>query len=101
MPHLSISCLGEGLKQVLLHEGRHIEEPGEKAAYERGLRNIPTCPVGMLIGIEPAPAGRGGRAKRAPSAYNIFVGDCLREGKTLKQCAVEWKASHPKGQGRR
>ena len=103
MPHLSISCLGEGLKQVLQHEGRHIEAPAEKAAYDRTLRAIPTCPIGMLIGIEPAPTGRGGRTKRAPSEYNLFMKGCVSgkekggQGREFKSCVNEWKASHPKG----
>ncbi len=31
------------------------------------------------------------RKKRAPSIYNIFMGECLREGKTMKNCAGEYR----------
>ena len=32
------------------------------------------------------------RTKRAPSAYNISIGKCMKGGgKTLKACAVEYK----------
>jgi len=32
------------------------------------------------------------RTKRAPSAYNIFIGKCMKgDGKTMKQCAVDYK----------
>lgn len=32
------------------------------------------------------------KKKRAPSAYNIFIGKCMKEeGKTMKICAAEYK----------
>lgn len=32
------------------------------------------------------------RKKRAPSAYNIFIGKCMKEdSKTMKICAAEYK----------
>lgn len=31
------------------------------------------------------------RKKRKPSAWNLFVGNYLREGKTIKQAAEDWK----------
>ena len=37
------------------------------------------------------------RKKRAPSAYNIFIGKCMKgNGKTMKQCAVEYKKQKAK-----
>jgi len=33
----------------------------------------------------------GRRAKRAPSKYNIFMGECVKEGGNFKTCAVKWK----------
>lgn len=32
------------------------------------------------------------RVKRKASKYNIFIGTCMKEGKNMKQCAVEYKA---------
>ena len=31
------------------------------------------------------------RKKRSPSKYNIFIGKCMKEGKGMKQCALEYK----------
>lgn len=31
------------------------------------------------------------KKKRAPSQYNIFIGKCMKEGKNMKQCAVEYR----------
>lgn len=33
----------------------------------------------------------GKRVKRAPSKYNIFMGECVKEGGNFKTCAVKWK----------
>ena len=32
------------------------------------------------------------RKKRAPSAYNIFIGSCMKKGNSMKGCAAEYKA---------
>lgn len=31
------------------------------------------------------------KKKREPSAYNVHTGTCMKEGKTMKECAVEWQ----------
>lgn len=32
------------------------------------------------------------RTKRAPSKYNLFIGDCMKGGgKTMKECTLLWK----------
>ena len=31
------------------------------------------------------------RSKRAPSEYNIFIGECMKQGKTMKECAIEYR----------
>lgn len=33
------------------------------------------------------------KKKRKPSAWNVFVGRYLREGKTLKQASVDWRGT--------
>ena len=33
----------------------------------------------------------GKKTKRKPSEYNIFMGKCMRDGKDMKACAVEYK----------
>ena len=31
------------------------------------------------------------RKKRVPSAYNIFIGKCMKDNKTMKECASLYK----------
>ena len=33
------------------------------------------------------------KKKRKPSAYNKFIGKCMKEGKDMKTCATEYKRS--------
>ena len=37
------------------------------------------------------------RRKRKPSAYNIFIGQCMKEGKNMKECALEYKKLKSEG----
>jgi hypothetical protein len=39
-----------------------------------------------IKGGEPIP-----KVKRKPSAYNIFMGKCMRSGKDMKACATEYR----------
>jgi len=44
---------------------------------------------------EPAAEAKKGRAKKvkkAPSAYNTFVGKMMKEGKSMKEASAAWKA---------
>jgi len=42
--------------------------------------------------VEDLKATRPGkRTKRAPSKYNIFMGECVKKGGNSKTCAVDWK----------
>lgn len=52
--------------------------------------NLSSCDDGSVIQTK-ARKGKGEKGKRAPSAYNIFTGDCMKKGKSMKQCAVDWK----------
>ena len=92
MAFASISCLAKGLKVVLLHEAEHIVSPTAKEEYMDSIKEIETCPSGMLIGLEPTSGKKGG--KRAPSAYNLWVAECVGEQKKdFKSCALAWKTS--------
>jgi len=33
------------------------------------------------------------KKKRKPSAYNQFIGQCMKQGKDMKTCATEYKRS--------
>jgi len=60
----------------------------------KGTYELLDCRTGQPI--ELGKAGKVKRAKRAPSAYNIFLGQCVK-GKTgdikvrFKSCVEEWK----------
>lgn len=34
---------------------------------------------------------RGSGKKRAPSKYNLFIGSCMKEGNSMKECSTKWK----------
>lgn len=64
------------------------------------LAGIADCPPGGKL-LELCPAGAGGaRVKRAPSAYNAWIGTCMKAknikgfgnaAPAMKACAAEWK----------
>ncbi len=31
------------------------------------------------------------KKKRAPSKYNLYIGHCMKEGRGMKECAIEYK----------
>jgi len=37
------------------------------------------------------------RAKRAPSKYNIFMGECVKKGGDFRKCAGKWKQCKTEG----
>lgn len=94
MPQTGISCLSDGLKAILMEESGHIENPRQRQEFETTVQQVPSCPVGMLIGLE---AGKSGGKKRAPSAYNEWIRKCASKkekggmGKPFKECALEYK----------
>ena len=73
------SCLGSEIKEVILDK-----YPGLKAILEE----IPDCK--KTAGIELCSNQRTG-GKRAPSEYNIFIGECMKSGKNMKECATAYR----------
>lgn len=88
-----ISCFGKDVKSLLIDE---IKGDAEVESYIKG---YPTCGVGIPLELEEV-RGRGTRKKRAPSAYNVFIGKCMKAKKikkfgeasgAMKACATEWR----------
>ena len=91
-----ISCLSNKAKEGILNE---FEERG--ISYDEAkefIRDFPTCQTGFPVDIEEIKTGKSGKSgkKRAPSAYNLFIGKCMKEGKPMKACAVEWRGKKGK-----
>jgi hypothetical protein len=102
MPATAISCLHPQLKRIIEHEAAsHIPDLAERQIFLHLVEALADC-KGMLIGFEPPTEERRGRAKRAPSAYNLFIKQCASSkakggaGKDFKTCAVEWKRVKPR-----
>ena len=88
-----ISCISEDLKKVL------SEEISVNALLDE-LQLIPECIDGAPIGFGKGSKVQGEKKKREPSAYNIFVSQCMKSKnikgfgeapKAMKECAVEWR----------
>lgn len=83
-----IKCLSERAKKRL---DELADELGADSDTKEYIRSIDVCGSGKFMELEEE-ARRRSRGKRAPSAYNIFIGECMKgTGKDLKTCAVEWK----------
>lgn len=96
-----VVCLSEEIKSMVYAsvEASKMKEAIKNAVYEE-LDRLPDCEGELSIdfGVE----GRKGKApkkKRAMSAYNLFVSDCVtREkagsfkegGQRMAKCAKEW-----------
>lgn len=91
-----ISCLGAEAKVSLM---RDISR--QDAGLAELLSDLPTCKGRTPIGFSQT----GKRAKRPPTAYQQFVGECLKAKsiksfneapKAMRGCAQEWKAKQGK-----
>ena len=86
-----IPCLHPKLKELIAREFQ-----SEDLSW---LKGVADCRQGVVVELC---GGRGrGAGKRAPSAYNLFVGECFKRhgvksfgqaGGVMKQCAAEWRA---------
>jgi len=91
--------MSKDVKEILK---QHIDDvvSGEEATTLRGfISNFPTCGVGIPLELEEIKEKRA-RKKRAPSAYNQFIGKCMKAKKikkfgeasgAMKACALEWR----------
>ena len=64
--------------------------PAKKRNEIERWKSLESCDTGAPLETK-AKKGKGGGGKRAPSAYNIHVGECMKSGSTMKQCAASWK----------
>jgi len=83
------SCLGSEIKAAILETFPGLNDV---------LDEIPDCESEVDIEIcpnqtrETSEGGHGtGRKKRAPSKYNLFIGNCMKQDKSMKTCAAEYK----------
>ena len=94
MPRVIITCVSSGLKKILQSELHHIEDPRQREAFEELVEAAPECPNGGILGLEVeerSPPSQK-RERRRPSAYNLYIGECLKRGdRSMKQCALEWR----------
>jgi len=89
-----LTCLSPHVKEVAQLELAKIQNPQVKAIFIEILKTLVDCKDGQVIGIElQETAQKTARQKRAPSAYNLHVGRCMKAGNGMKECAVLWKTS--------
>lgn len=99
-----VPCLSKSIKKLLTDS---VAEP----ELHKQIADMPECPKGYTLQFCPISAGGGRRQhtetreKRAPSAYNVFIGSCMKSkpikgkpfgeaGKFMKECAAAWKQQH-------
>jgi len=88
---VSIVCMSEELKQRFLESMKKLGMPSEVIEH---IGTISKCEVGHIGTAKVAVL----KKKRAPSAYNLFIGDCVKEqsdDKPVKDrfstCVINWK----------
>lgn len=94
MPALTLTCLSPQVKALIQKELHLISDEATRKVFTEIVKVVASCPAGQQVGVELLESGRGGRArreKRAPSEYNTFTGNCMRQGKSMKECAVAWR----------
>lgn len=92
MPNdLRLTCLSPEAREFVLSEMRTMPA-ATRATFTKLINAVAECPSGQSVGVAVGGAGKGGKTKRAPSAYNNFVGGCMKSGKNMKDCSAEWKA---------
>ena len=88
-------CLDEKKKalliQVLDTHAQVIEDQSIVSIIKEIKKEVETCTCSTKKGSS------GDKPKKAQSAYNVHTSQCMKGGgKTMKECAVEWKANKNK-----
>lgn len=88
-------CLGTEVKQAIVREFPQLA---------KRVNAVPTCPEPEEIVMCPCRDRGQPRAKRPPSAYNRFIGTCLKQrpentpvSEAMKSCAAKWKQGKRQG----
>ena len=103
-----IVCASDDVKAVITSAVEMSKMGDEvKSAIYGELEALPPCEGLLPIDFEDAgkATGKKGGKKRKPSAYNLFVSDCMsakdvksfaEAGGKMKECAVDWKTGGDK-----
>lgn len=75
------TCFSQDLKEIIAQVLPDLQPM---------LNAIPDCDDGEDMNVCLAD-GKGGKKKRAPSKYNLHTSSCMKSGKSMRQCADEWK----------
>ena len=96
MAKACVPCLGPKVKAA-------ISSQIKGTAVQEILDAIPDCKEPTAIQMC---GGKKGKGKRAPSAYNNYIGECMRAkhikgfsnaAPAMRECALEWKNKKTKG----
>lgn len=87
-------CLGAEAKELLVREFPQLAKK---------INALPACPEPQEIVLCPC-RGKQSGAKRPPSAYNRFIGSCLKErpagtpvSEAMTGCAARWRQEKAQG----
>ena len=106
MPQPVITCISDDVSGIIIRAIKLAPQLSDdtKVRAINAIRQTPPCSIPQTIQIQTKQEGEGrsGRKqKREPSAYQTFIGNCLREKKIksfadapakMKECATAWRA---------
>ena len=95
-----ITCIGESLRDDLVSSLDGLD-PAVRNIAEQLLDALPQCSNDEPIGLrfeehEQKQTGRR-RKKRAPTAYNQHMSNCMKQGKGFGPCVQEWRDNKARG----
>ncbi len=103
MSELRLTCLSPEVKALVAKELHHVTDPATREIFAQIVKSVAACPAGQQVGVElmqdhAAAPGKRRRSDRARTPYQEHPSQCMKGGaKTLKECAAEWRRTHPKG----
>jgi len=103
MPNLLRGCISNVAKNYILalmeREERELDPSSPKDSLKlevidrikKDLNTLPDCSALPQEQMPEAIPASGKLRKRPATAYNVFMGKCMKENKTMKECAAEYK----------